>query len=108
MAHFDVADYTRRLFGMFSGEQDIVRLRFTNRLIGVVIDRYGKDIHIQKEDDEHFSVALKVADSPQFLAWLFSFGEEVQVLSPPRIARELRRQAEAVCRMYEDADPGEE
>ena len=108
MAHFDVADYTRRLFGMFSGEQDIVRLRFTNRLIGVVIDRYGKDIHIQKEDDEHFSVVLKVADSPQFLAWLFSFGEEVQVLSPPRIARELRRQAEAVCRMYEDADPGEE
>ena len=100
MKNFDVADYTRRLFGMFSGEPEHVKLCFANRLIGVVIDRYGKDIHISKEDDEHFGVVLKVTNSPQFMAWLFSFGEEVRVIYPQHIADELCIHAQAVHAVY--------
>ena len=100
----DVAEYTRRLFGMFSGEPEMVRLSFANRLIGVVVDRFGKDIHIATIDDTHFAVTLKVVNSPQFLAWLFSFGTDVQVLYPPRLAEELCKHAHAVCQLYESSD----
>ena len=97
----DVAEYTRRLFGMFSGEPEMVRLCFANRLIGVVVDRYGKDIHISAVDPDHFAVSLKVVNSPQFLAWLFSFGTDVRVLYPPKLAEELCRHAKQVCAVYE-------
>jgi len=101
MKNFDVADYTRRLFGMFNGEPEHVKLSFANRLIGVVIDRYGKDVHISREDDDHFGVTLKVANSPQFMAWLFSFGEEVRVVYPQHIADALCAHAQVVQSVYE-------
>jgi predicted DNA-binding transcriptional regulator YafY len=100
MKNFDVGDYTARLFGMFNGEPEHVKLRFANRLIGVVIDRYGKDIRISKEDDDHFGVILKVANSPQFVAWLFSFGDEVRVEYPQHVADELCAHAKAVQAVY--------
>ena len=29
---------------MFSGEEQTVRLRFANHLVGAVLDRFGKDV----------------------------------------------------------------
>ena len=34
--HFDMAVYTRQVFGMFGGNEQTVTLRFENRLLGVV------------------------------------------------------------------------
>ena len=41
----DMADFARKHFGMFSGKEETVRIRFKNYLAGVVIDRFGKDVH---------------------------------------------------------------
>ena len=51
-----------------------------NRLAGVIIDRFGKDIMMIPADEEHFTVRVDVAVSGQFISWVFSLGNEVKIL----------------------------
>ena len=90
MAGFDVAEYCARMFGMFGGAGTRVKLCFDNRLIGVVVDRFGRDIFLTREDEHHFAATVEVALSPQFLAWVLSFGREAKVLSPPEVAEAVK------------------
>ena len=40
----DVTDFSKKTFGMFAGEKKRLQLVFDNSLIGVAIDRFGKEI----------------------------------------------------------------
>ena len=40
---FDMALYSQKTFSMFGGEEETVTLRCSNKLAGVVIDRFGND-----------------------------------------------------------------
>ena len=51
-------------------------------MIGVVADRFGKDIFVREESEEAFVVDIKVALSPQFFGWVFGLSGKVQILSP--------------------------
>ena len=78
----DLGRYNSMVFGMYHGETKQVRLLFANHLIGAAIDRFGKDIRITEEDNDYFSFLADVAVSPQFFAWVSSFGEEATILAP--------------------------
>lgn len=99
--HFDPAQYTQRTFGMYGGEEETVRLRFENELIGVVLDRFGQNIWVRRDGESHFMVDVKAAVSPQFYSWLFAFGTRVQVLQPQAVANGLRDMARGVAAQYE-------
>lgn len=96
----DMSSYTQRVFGMFNGEQQRVRLRFLNHLAGAVIDRFGKDLILTPDGDEHFIIAVEVAVSPQFFAWVFAFGAEAEILSPESVRRQMGREAARVAALY--------
>ena len=100
MERFDVGTYTSKLFGMFGGEEQEVRLQFSNRLVGVVVDRFGRDRMFSRVDSEHFAVTVRVVVSPQFLSWLFGFGQEAMVLSPKPVVDQMRRMATQVAEQY--------
>ncbi len=79
---FDPAAYAGSLFGMYHGAQETVKIRFENSLIGVVADRFGREVFLSPDGDGHFVVTAHVAVSPQFLAWVMGFGRQAQILSP--------------------------
>lgn len=79
---FNIAEYSKKVFNMFGGEEVTVKLKFDNLLVNAVIDRFGKDIMIGKFDDDSFSIWIKVALSTTFYAWLAQFGNKVKILSP--------------------------
>ena len=56
----DMADYSRKVFSMFGGEEEMVRLRFENRLVGVVMDRFGKDVTVFPKEDGFFEIYTRV------------------------------------------------
>lgn len=85
----DMPQYSKKVFGMFTGETVNVRLRFAEHLAGAVIDRFGRDVMITSAGDGHFSLSVDVAVSPQFYAWLFAFGTEVEILSPESVRDEF-------------------
>ena len=97
---FDMAVYSKKIFGMYGGEEEWVTLRFQNHLVGVVIDRFGKDVFIDKADEEHFSIRVNVQVSPQFLAWIFGLGSEVEILQPQSVREQFRSMLVNVKKLY--------
>ena len=96
----DMSAYTKSVFGMFGGKEEKVKLRFVNRLAGVVIDRFGKDTTIIKDGKEHFTINVDIVISDQFLAWVFAFGTQAEIISPENAREEMKKLADAVYKMY--------
>lgn len=90
-AKTDPASYANQTFGMFSGEEDIVTLQFPNRLIGVVLDRFGRDIDIRPVTDRVFRIRARVAVSGQFFGWLAGIGREAVVVGPASVKENYQR-----------------
>ena len=86
---FNLTDHSKKVFGMFGGEEADVKLRMDNSLASTVIDRFGKDIAMIADGDHHFTVSICVALSPVFYGWLFQFGELCEVISPKELKNEL-------------------
>lgn len=97
---FDMSAYSKTVFGMFGGTEQKVKLRFSNRLVGVVLDRFGRETTIIPDGDEHFTVTLSVVVSPQFFGWIFGFGSDVEILSPEEVRNEMKKQAEEIFGKY--------
>ncbi len=96
----DLAEYAKKSFGMFRGEEYQVKLRVENHLAGVIIDRFGKDVMMIPVDEEHFTVNVNVHVSKQFLAWVISIGEGIEILSPEEVVQNMRREIERLNRQY--------
>ena len=97
---FNLAAYAKKNFGMFGGEEENVRMQFSNDLVGVVIDRFGKDIIISPIDDEHFTVNVNVAISSQFFGWVFALGMGVKILSPSSVVERMKQEVDALHELY--------
>lgn len=101
LAHFDTADFAKRTFGMFGGEEQEVRLELENRFIGVIIDRFGKEAAIRRTDEEHFQVHVKAVVSPQFFGWLSGLGSGVKIVTPEAVQSEYRQFLQKLLEQYE-------
>lgn len=98
---FDIATYTRKSFGMYGGEEQSVKLEFDNNLVGVVIDRFGKDIIIAPADQSHFTVNVNVAVSDQFLGWVFALGDGAKILGPENVVEQMKELMKKAIEKYQ-------
>jgi len=75
------AEYTKQTFGMFGGETVGLTLQFPDKLIGVVMDRFGKETDIKKLEKDVFSARVKAVVSNQFFGWIAGLGG-VKIIAP--------------------------
>ena len=61
---------------MFSGKEQTVRPRVANHLVGAILDRFGKDVFIVPDGEDHFTVSVDAIVSPQFFGWISGFGPD--------------------------------
>lgn len=100
-SNFDISSYQKKMFGMFGGTQEKVKIRFRNELAGVVLDRFGKEITLKKEDDCHFIIHVDVAVSRQFFAWMIGLGDGAEILAPQRVCEQMREEIARIYQMYQ-------
>lgn len=86
----DLNTYSARTFGMYRGKEEIVTITCRNHLAGVMLDRFGKEVSLQKVDQDHFSVHVKVALSRQFYGWMTGIGADARISSPEEVREEYR------------------
>ncbi|MGN0489595.1 MAG: helix-turn-helix transcriptional regulator [Ruminococcus sp.] len=100
---FDIASYTKSTFSMFSGKETTVKLSVHNSLIGVIADRFGKNLFITKDEDkeDHFVVKITVNLSEQFYGWLFALGDKIKIIAPNEAVESFKKLAEKVSSLYE-------
>ncbi len=99
---FDLPEYEKKTFSMFSGSEEIVTMVFNNSLAGVVIDRFGEDVNIRPYDANSFKVDLKVALSIKFYSWVMSFGKQARVIAPVYVAEKIRNMCADIMEMYNE------
>ena len=87
---FDLAAYARKTFGMFGGPDRKITLEGDNRLVGVIIDRFGTDVMIQPVESERFHVTVTVSISPQFFGWLAGLSGGMRIFWPDDVREEYR------------------
>lgn len=97
----DMADYAKKSFGMFGGKEQTVKLLVHNKLAGVIIDRFGKDVMMIPVDEEHYNVNVDVHVSRQFLGWVFSLGEDIRIVGPDEVVEQMRREVVRLMKQYE-------
>ncbi len=98
---FDMPRYTNRLFGMYGGEETNVTLRVKNELIGVMIDRFGKDILIMPVDENYFQTVVHVFLSNQFLGWILALGEGMKIIGPEKVVQSMRSELQKLAQLYQ-------
>ena len=99
-AEFDIAAFSKRIFGMFAGEEKEIEILFSNSLIGVVLDRFGADARIQKHGADSFTATVKVNVSGQFYGWLAALGGGAKILSPKEEADKFMRHIRDISERY--------
>lgn len=97
----DPSEYAKNVFGMFPGEKTAVSIAFSKSLIGVFIDRFGKDITITKHEDDMLRARVHVAVSPVFFAWLSQFGKNAKILYPDDIAKKMQEHLMSCMSVYD-------
>ena len=80
----NTADYAKKNFAMFGGEEETVTIKLENSMCGVFIDRFGKDITFRPVDKKHCTVRLNVALSDHFISWIFALGVGVEIIGPKK------------------------
>ncbi len=99
---FDLGRFTKKTFGMFDGEDVRVKLTCKDELAGVILDRFGSDIHIKNEKNNHFSTSVPVAVSSQFFGWIAGLGDGVVIAGPTKVVNEYKAYLKRLLDLYND------
>ena len=97
---FDTAHYTKGLFGMFGGERVTVSLEGEDRMAGVLIDRFGKDIWIMPAGEGRFVARVEASVSPQFFGWIMGLGEGIRITAPESVVSQMREHVHRLNAQY--------
>ena len=96
----DMAVYAKKTFGMFTGHEVNVAMRFDNHLVGAVRDRLGRDVFIVADGPDHFTVRADVVVSPQFFAWVCGFGAQAVITGPNEVVEQMKKHVDAIAAQY--------
>ena len=98
---FNLPEYAKMSFGMFGGEKKRVKLAFKDELVGIFIDRFGRDIMIHPSREEGWSETnVDVALSNQFFGWVFGLGTGVKIMSPADVVDRFKDEIKAMGELY--------
>ena len=99
---FNMPKYSKSLFGMYGGEELQVTLEAENQMVGILIDRFGKDILIKPVDENHFRTVVNVAVSDQFLGWIMALDEGVRIIGPEKVLECMKQKIKLLNKVYEN------
>ena len=98
---FNLAKYSKMSFGMFGGMPTKVKIEFNNEMVGIFIDRFGRDILIRPAKKKGWSeISVDVALSDQFLGWIFALGPNVKITGPQEVVDRYKKELDEMIKMY--------
>lgn len=98
---FDTADYSNKIFNMFTGESGEVELCCDNRLIDDILERFGEEIPLKLYDENHFIFKADVELSSGLVSWIMQFGSDIKVLAPKQLSDALIEKSREILSVYE-------
>ena len=95
---FNLEDYSRKVFEMFDGEEVDVVLECKNEFMKYIIDRFGEDVDTDPISRTTFEARVRVALSPTFYAWVFTFEGGIRIVSPEKAVEDIVKMAKKLVK----------
>ncbi len=95
-----LVEHANRLFQMYSGDTTTVKLRFHKNMVNAVVDRFGRELMLVPDGDQHFTFTVNVAVSPMFLSWLAGFGSMAKILYPQSVVKQFQDMCQEALAQY--------
>ena len=83
---------------MFNGEEVDVVLECKNEFMKYIIDRFGEDVETDPVSRTSFEAKVRVALSPTFYAWVFTFAGGIRIISPDRAVDDIVNMAKKLVK----------
>ncbi len=101
-ADFSIEEVLSGSFGVFSGkERHRIRLKFDQFAARLVSERTWHDSQrIKAAKDGSMTLQLELAGLEEIERWILSWGSHVRVLQPLELAKRVKKEADAVVRLY--------
>lgn len=99
----DIAEFSKKTFGMFAGSETTVTLQCDDSLTGVMVDRFGLDVPMRPAGTGQIRVRAKVAVSRQFFGWLTGLGSGVEIIAPTDVREQYQQSLQKILKHYSDS-----
>ena len=97
---FDTADYTNKLFGMYSGEVSKIELCCKRSITEQVLDRFSENIFIKNVTENEFSFTFNGVISDALITWIINYGADLKVVKPDKLRQMVVERARTVLENY--------
>ena len=81
-------DRSDKIFSMFDGPEETVKLRCRPELLDQVIDQFGEKIKVLKTTKTYMEIRVTVHLSPTFYGWLFQYVGQMTVIAPEYVCEQ--------------------
>lgn len=98
---FDTADYSNKIFNMFTGESGEIELCCDNRIIDDILEKFGDETPLKIFDENHFVFKADVELSNGLISWIMQYGADIKVLSPKNLSDALIEKTKEILSVYE-------
>lgn len=98
---FHLQEYVNHSFMMFAGKDIRIKIQFDNALINVVLDRFGLEADIMKNDEQHFILSTKAKLSDGLVNWILTWGGQAKVISPDYLVERVQNEIKNMAVLYE-------
>ena len=98
---FDIADYSNKLFNMFSGEEENITLSCSNAVLDEIIEKFGNDVPIKTDTDDRFKIRASVEMSEGLVNWILQYGTDIKVILPKSLAKAVKEKSREIMEMYD-------
>lgn len=99
---FDSADYSAKIFNMFSGDTQRLVMSCENSILEEIVDRFGATARIRPDSvDGRFILSAQCVISEGLASWIMQFGSKAEVIEPEILKNEVYQRAKSIFALYE-------
>lgn len=99
--NFDTADYSNKIFNMYTGESGQIELCCENKLVDDILEKFGDDIPLKIYDKDHFIFKADVELSNGLISWIMQYGSDIRVISPKNLVDAIIDKTKEILSVYE-------
>ncbi len=97
---FNTADYSEKVFNMFSGEEQEIVLDCSTDILEQVIDRFSDKIFIRQSEENRFKFSHKACISEGLVTWIMQFGKKMRVEAPETLKEQILSRTLEIEKLY--------
>ena len=97
---FNTADYSAKVFNMFSGNEEEIVFDCSTEILEQVIDRFGDKIFIRQSKENRFKFSHKACISEGLITWILQFGGKMRVEAPEHLKKQILIRLSDIQKLY--------